>query len=250
MEKASRWFYLGGRPARRLTLVALCVLAGSLGAAAQDSGRGRGPVFQPGNLVVSRSVYDNKASNVTVGEPLPPNCVATSGGCGGTAGYNGLFPYVFNNDNDDSSFGIASRIFLDQVTPFGWTINPLEVPNSLQPGITNKSDHMVTSFSSKSELSLHLSTDGKYVTFMGYAASVNQVDASASNTPGVIDSTNPVGLYLYRAMAQVDRDGKFKFTETNAYSGDNGRGATLNTVNGADYYYRVIKRASRNRGNP
>jgi hypothetical protein len=31
--------------------------------------------FQPGNLVVSRVVYDNNANNVTVGMTLPPNCV-------------------------------------------------------------------------------------------------------------------------------------------------------------------------------
>ena len=31
---------------------------------------------------------------------------------------------------------------------------------------------MVTSFSSKSELALNLSTDGRYVTFMGYVAPV------------------------------------------------------------------------------
>jgi len=38
-------------------------------------------------------------------------------------------------------------------------------------------------------------------------------------------------------VAQVDKNGKFHFTETNAYSGDNGRGAVLNTINGAYYYY-------------
>ncbi|HZW79389.1 MAG TPA: hypothetical protein VFF50_02855 [Candidatus Deferrimicrobiaceae bacterium] len=204
--------------------------------------------FFPGNLVVSRSVYDNLASNVTAGEPLPPNCVATSGGCGGVAGYNGLFPFIFNNDADDGSFGITSRIFLDQVTPFGFRFSSLEVPNSLQRGITSTSDQLVTSFSSKSELSLHLSTDGRYVTFMGYVAPVNTIDASASNTPGVIDPTNPVGEYVYRAVAQVDQFGKFQFTETNAYSGDNGRGAVLNNTHGADIYYTTGNAG--NGGNP
>jgi hypothetical protein len=37
------------------------------------------PQFLPGNLVVSRSVYDNLAGNVTVGETLPSNCLAN--GC-------------------------------------------------------------------------------------------------------------------------------------------------------------------------
>ena len=33
--------------------------------------------FFPGNLVVSRSVYDNNPANVKVGTILPPNCAAT-----------------------------------------------------------------------------------------------------------------------------------------------------------------------------
>jgi hypothetical protein len=36
-------------------------------------GQGK-PAFNPGNLVVSRSVYDNLPGNVTVGQTLPPNC--------------------------------------------------------------------------------------------------------------------------------------------------------------------------------
>ena len=72
------------------------------------------PQFYPGNLVVSRSVYDNLASNVTVGEQLPPNC--TSGNCV-SAVANGTYPFVFNNAPVDGSFGITSRIFLDQLTP-------------------------------------------------------------------------------------------------------------------------------------
>ena len=87
---------------------------------------------------------------------------------------------------------------------------------------------MVTSFSSKSELALNLSTDGKYLTFMGYVAPIDAIDVSNSNTPGVVDPTNPVGENAYRAVAQVDAKGNFQFTETNAYSGNNGRAAILN----------------------
>ena len=63
----------------------------------------------------------------------------------------------------------------------------LTVPSGDAPG-----DQMVTSFSSKSELALNLSTDGSYVTFMGYHAPIDGIDVSNSNTPGVIDPTNPV----------------------------------------------------------
>ena len=82
--------------------------------------------FIPGNLVVSRSVYDNNPNNVTVGETLPPGCTS---GCG-SATNNGTYPQVFNNDLVDGSFGITSKIFLDQITPFGLRIGTLEVPSS------------------------------------------------------------------------------------------------------------------------
>ncbi|HVR26051.1 MAG TPA: hypothetical protein VMU26_22355 [Candidatus Polarisedimenticolia bacterium] len=195
--------------------------------------------FWPGNLVVSRSVYDNNPNNVQVGTILPPNCASTQGGCSAATGapFNGTYPYVWNNDTYDASFGITSKIYLDQVLPFGFVIDSLEVPNSSQRGISGASDQLVTSFSSKSELALNLSTDGHYLTFSGYVAPIDQLDASNSNTPGAVDPTNPVGENVYRAAAQVDRKGKFHFTETNAYSGNNGRATLLNNSNGADFFY-------------
>jgi hypothetical protein len=192
--------------------------------------------FYPGNLVLSRSVYDNRATNVSVGEPLPPSCAASTGGCV-TAVADGTFPYVFNNAPVDGSFGITSRIFLDQITPWGQRISTLEVPNSLERGVDADDDVLVTSFSSKSELGLHLSLDKKYLTFMGYVAPVNAIDVSNSNTAGAPDPTNPVGTSYYRAVARMDPSGRFTFTETNAYSGNNGRAAILNNVDGADLFY-------------
>ena len=193
----------------------------------------------PGNLVVSRSVYDNKASNVAVGTILPPGCANTTGGCSASTGApdDGTYPEVFNNDIYDASFGITSKIFLDLVSPLGPVLGSFEVPNSSQRGISSSSDQLVTSFSSKSELALNLSTDGRYLTFMGYVAPVDAIDASNSNTPGALDPTNPVGENFPRAVAQVDAFGHFSFTETNAYSGNNGRAAILNNSNGVDAYY-------------
>ena len=186
-------------------------------------------VFTPGNLVVSRSVYDNNANNVQVGQILPPNCAQTQGGCAGAATNDGTYPQVWNNDMVDGSFGITSKIVLDQYTTAGSLVNSLEVPNSSQNGVNQQKDQMVTSFSSKSELALNLSTDGQYLTFMGYVSSIDALDVSNSNTPGIIDPTNPVGINNFRAIAQVDAHGKFRFTETNAYSGNNGRAAILNS---------------------
>ena len=72
---------------------------------------------------------------------------------------------------------------------------------------------MVTSFSSKSELALNLSTDHSYLTFMGYLAPIDAIDVSNANTPGVVDPTNPVGENVYRAVAQVDAEGKIQLHE-------------------------------------
>jgi hypothetical protein len=189
--------------------------------------------FNPGNLVVSRSVYDNNPNNVQVGMTLPPNCTNSCV----QAVVDGTYPYVFNNAPVDGSFGITSTIFLDQITTTGALINSLEVPNSSQKGVPPTKDQMVTSFSSKSELALNLSMDGLYLTFMGYLAPINALDVSNSNTPGVVDPTNPVGESVYRVVAQIDQKGKLQFTKTNAYSGNNGRAALWNNTGGANVVY-------------
>jgi hypothetical protein len=189
--------------------------------------------FLPGNLVVTRSVYDDNANNVEVGQTLPPNCVVAKDCVSATN--DGAYPFVWNNDLADGSFGITSKILLDQITPSGTLVNSLEVPNSLQNGVPPTKDQLVTSFSSKSELAVNLSTDRNYLTFMGYVAPIDALDVSNANTPGIVDPTNPVGDSFFRAVAQVDRKGKFKFTETTAYSGNNPRAAILNE--GAKFIY-------------
>ena len=87
-------------------------------------------LFLPGNLVVSRSVYDNNPKNVTVGETLPVGCVPNTANkvtCGAAIA-NGSYPQVFNNDLADGSFGLTSKIFLDQITPFGFPLGTLQMP--------------------------------------------------------------------------------------------------------------------------
>jgi hypothetical protein len=218
--------------AKGITALSLGAIAVSVPAGAQDAGA----YFYPGNLVVSRSVYDNNANNVKVGALLPPNCTNTVGPCVAAVN-NGKYPYVFNNVLVDGSFGITSRIYLDQITPWGFVVNSLEVPNSSMKRVGSESNQLVTSFSSKSEGALNLSTDGKLLTFIDYVAPVNTIDVSNSNTPGAVDPTNPVGPSYYRAVATMNHAGKFTFTETNAYSGNNGRAAVLNNTNGADFFY-------------
>jgi hypothetical protein len=231
----------------------------------------RGFHFVPGTLVVSRSVYEGKASTITIGETLPLGCqggltgltvnvpTTTSGTTAvtvpcGVATDNGEYPSlldthnVWSNANSDGSFGVTSPIFLDDITTDGWNLGTLPIP-------TNQ---MVTSFSSKSELALNRSVDGQSITFMGYRGGVgcggsavsptapNLLDVSASNTPGVCDPTNPVittfqsnpvvPAAYYRAVAEVHADGRMSFTDGNAYSGDNGRAAIKG---GNELYYMV-----------
>ena len=201
--------------------------------------------FRPGNLLVSRVVYDNNPNNVVAGVTvLPPGCVSSCT----TATANGAHPTVWNNALVDSSFGIASKIVLDQLTRAGLLISSLEVPNSSQRRIRPDSDQMVGSFSSKSEVALNLSTDKRFVTFMGYLGPIDTLDISNSNTPFVVDPTNPVPGQNFRVVAKVDQHGRFHFTKTNAYSGNNGRAAILNDSNGASLLYTAGNAG--NGGNP
>ena len=114
---------------------------------------------------------------------------------------------------------------------------------------------MVTSFSSKSEVALNLSTDGTVRHLHGLpGAASTQLDVSNSNTPGVIDPSNPVPGAYPRVVAQLDSKGKFRFTETNAYSGNNGRAAILNDAAGQRPLHRGQRRQRREpsarRGHP
>jgi len=242
-------------------VVAMCsAVAVGLKAGGQNNGDHKFR-FAPDSLVLSRSVYVGKADTIITGEALPPGC---QGGAAGTnvtvptttpgqsvvvnvpcgfASDNGEFPNlndahnVWNNAVSDGSFGITSPIFLDNITSDGGVLDTLSIPT----------DQIVTSFSSKSELALNRSVDGKSLTFMAYrggprcltgAASPtgpNLIDVSASNTPGVCDPTNPVissfvsnpvvSTSYFRAVAEVDENGQLQVTPGNAYSGDNGRAA-------------------------
>jgi len=215
-----------------IVVVAFAVTGRTRLGAHDDDNNGK-TFFRPGNLVVSRSVYAGDASTVTVGQTLPPGCVAGTVTLpllgGGTttvkvkcaqASANGTYPGVFNNDGTDGSFGVTSPIFLDQLRRDGGLINTLTIDPT----------QIVTSFSSKSELAVNLADDGSSVTFLGYVGgnaanptAPNQLDVSNSNTPGVVDPTNPVVSQYFRAVAEVDRDGRLRITEGNAYSGNNGR---------------------------
>ncbi len=62
----------------------------------------------PGDLLVSTSYYANDPDIVAGQTVLPPG----SGSAGAIAIAGGDYPYVFNNDTVDASFGVTSRLFL------------------------------------------------------------------------------------------------------------------------------------------
>jgi hypothetical protein len=226
--------------------LALAVAVALAGGARADDDHFGGFTFRPDTLVLSRSVYVGTPSLLVPGVTvLPPGCVAgtvnvplVAGGttpvavtCS-TAIADGTFPTVFNNASADGEFGITSPIFLDNLTTDGHLLDSLAIPT----------DQIVTSFSSKSELAVNRSADGKSITFMGYRGgtgfptAVNVLDVSNDNTPGLIDPTNPAVGQNYRSVAEVDSHGHLKITEGNAYSGDNGRGA----IKGSDGLYYLV----------
>jgi hypothetical protein len=226
------------------TLLAVAVAVALAGGVRADDNSGQFE-FKPHNLVLSRSVYVGTPSLLVPGVTvLPPGCVAGTVDvaliAGGTVPVavacstpivDATFPIVFNNGAADGHFGITSPIFLDNLASDGHLIDSLAIPT----------DQIVTSFSSKSELAVNRSVDGKSITFMGYRGGLgfptaaNVFDVSNANSPGVVDPTNAAVGHYYRSVAEVDSHGHLKITESNAYSGDNGRGA----IKGNGLYYMV-----------
>ena len=224
-----------GRPISTTRFAAILLATTALGSTVAHAGDFT--FFAPGNLLLSHSIYIAPAGIITAGTTqLPPGCGGTNSPCA-TANANGSYPTVFNNDQVDGSFGVTAPILLDELRPNGDYVRTVVVPDSAEPGVTANKDQMVTSFSSKSEIGLNLSLDRNSVSFMGYLAPVNAIDVSNSNTPAVVDPTNPVTATDYRVIASVDAFGRFHFTKTNAYSGNNGRAAILNNANGSNVYY-------------
>lgn len=230
-------------PRRRPALVlvaSLAVLAApslaapSVASADPGTGQGFGPnhgLFAPGNLLVATSIWTTDADITPGVTQLPPNCATANPAdvtCA-TAVAPGTYPITFNNVGPDANFGVTQPIVLDQLDPFdGRLLNSVTVPDNPAGG-----DYQTTSFSSKSELALNQSTDDRYVTWVGYVAPPGQLDRSNTNTPGGIDPTVADSApATYRAVGQVDADGHFSFTETNAFSGDNGRAAVLDPEDG------------------
>ncbi|MGN6127218.1 MAG: hypothetical protein ACTHON_11670 [Humibacter sp.] len=218
----------GRRAAATLCTLALAgSLATVLGAGAPAANAAASGGFTPGDLVVSRLHYTGTPGMIVPGKTVLPTGV--------TAIADGSFAQVWDNVNVDGNFGVAAPIYLDQLDPSGKTVSSVPAPDGTPSSNGRGHDVLSGSFSSKSEGALNLSTDGTKLTFMGYVTAPNTLDASNGNTPGVFDPTNPDAQSVYRAVGEVDAQGKYWVTETNAYSGDNGRAAILDSSTGKYY---------------
>jgi hypothetical protein len=188
--------------------------------------------FEHGSLVVSSSTYDptqGAVASLSIGTTLAGSATKTS-----KAVANNDYVHVWNNASVDGSFGVTSAIVLADVDPVtGQVCHNLAVPT----------DQVVTSFSSKSELGLHLfaDTDGPLLVFVAYAgAGVGALDVSNSDAVAGQDPTNPVTFAFgntyafHRTIVSLDKHGNFLYTPTIAYGGNNGRSALLGS-NGLYY---------------
>jgi hypothetical protein len=188
--------------------------------------------FEHGSLVISSSTYDptqGAVASLSIGTTLPNTATKTT-----KAVANNDYVHVWNNASVDGSFGVTSPIMLADIDPVtGQVCHNLAVPT----------DQVVTSFSSKSELGLHLfaDTDGPLLVFVAYAgAGVGALDVSNSDAVAGQDPTNPVtfafgNTYAFHCtIVSLDKHGNFLYTPTIAYGGNNGRSALLGS-NGLYY---------------
>jgi hypothetical protein len=171
-----------------------------------------------GTLFITESDYSARPNAITVGQALPDSN-------GATAVANAAYPGVFANDSVDPNFGITAPIILFSQNGV-FTKTGVHVGGTFSTLDVTAATGIVTSFSSKSELGIHLSTDGSALTLMGYVAPLNALDISNTNTPDNVDPTNTdTQTASYRAVAQINLAGGATATAVDSYSGNNGRGA-------------------------
>ena len=193
------------------------------------------PLLLPNSLVISSSTYDRTqgaVASLQVGTQLANTATSTTTAIAGNDYVN-----IWNNASVDGSFGVTSPIELTVINPnSGHVFNAVAIPT----------DQVVTSFSSKSELGLHVSrtapgADGAHLVFVAYASpGVGALDVSNSDAVAGQDPTNPVTFafgsnYAFaRTIVNVDARGNLSYTPTINYGGNNGRAALLGS-NGLYY---------------
>jgi hypothetical protein len=193
-----------------------------------------GNLLVSGSLVISSTTYDHTQgplASLTAGVTKLAGATAMTPS---TATAGNAYPAVWGNAGVDSSFGVTSAI---QITDF----NPST--STVLSQVTVPPSQVATSFSSKSELGLHITTDmnGPHLVFVGYAgAGVGSIDVSNSDAVAGQDLTNLVTgafgpTYAFaRTIVKMDNNGTFAYTPTINYGGNNGRAALLGS-NGLYY---------------
>ncbi|MGH7440945.1 MAG: hypothetical protein ACRENE_35170 [Polyangiaceae bacterium] len=190
------------------------------------------PVLLPGSLVISSTTYDRTQgalASLAAGTSIPNTDMASQPAIAGND-----YVDVWENDTVDGSFGVTSEITLTTIEPHsGHVFHTVAVPTS----------QVVTSFSSKSELALHVTADaaGPHLVFVAYAgAGVGALDVSNSDAVAGQDPTNPVTFWggtsyaFARTVVSMDGQGDFSYTPTINYGGNNGRSGLLGS-NGLYY---------------
>ncbi|HEX4079830.1 MAG TPA: hypothetical protein VHX61_13265 [Rhizomicrobium sp.] len=231
--------YATTRAIRPTWLLAGCSLV-AIVSSANPADAKAAPFLKPNSLVISSSTYDNTqgaVADLQAGDSLPSASIAATCQPFSTAVAGNDYVNVWNNVLADPSFGVTSAITLTDVDArTGSTISTLSIP----------SDQVVTSFSSKSELGLHVENAwyGPVLSFVGYGgAGVGALDASNADAVDGQDPTNPVTCFFGdtyafpRTIVSVGADGGVAYTPTIAYGGDNGRSAFYSPD--ADTYYAV-----------
>ncbi len=204
-------------PPRARLLGASCLAALALGAVPSASAL----ADEYGALVVTSSQYAGTAGTVAVGQALPNST-------GVAAIADGSYPSVFANVTVDPNFGVTAPIELGAFLTRGAAGTGVSVGPLLGTVDLTALSGVSTSFSSKSELALNVSTDGTALTLMGYVSPINVLDVSNTNTPGIIDPTNTdIQAPAYRAVLELGTAHGLRVTPVAAYSGNNGRAAIL-----------------------
>ncbi|MGD0835485.1 MAG: hypothetical protein ABSB49_02445 [Polyangia bacterium] len=219
------------RAARALTPLG-CGIVGLCASSALVRADQNQPVLLPNTLIISSSTYERShgaIASLAVGSKLAGSAEATAAA---VAANN--YVHVWDNAAVDGSFGVSSPIQLTALDPHsGHVLKTLSVPT----------DQVATSFSSKSELGLHITHDrsGAHLVFVAYAGpGVGALDVSNSDAVAGQDPTNPVtfafgATYAFsRTIVAMDARGHFSYTPTINYGGNNGRSALLGS-NGLYY---------------
>jgi hypothetical protein len=193
-------------------------LLGLLAAASAFGANSPAHPLVPGSVVLAQTTYPAAGDPaIQVGQPLANGSDAIA---------DGRYPEVFNNASVDGNFAVSTPFSLVDVDSSGNQLLQVKVP----------SDEVTTSFSSKSEGAINFSTDGQDLSFLAYNAPPNTLDSSNSSTPLAVDPTDPDKAGPFnRVAADLDSNGNWTFTDSNAFSGDNGRAVVLNNSNDTFY---------------